>query len=231
MEAPDARLLLHTTRSAATLGEMEWTSDPRRCLLTAETPAIRGRVAVRTDLEILRGGGGGKLMVLENDLRLGQTFDVNAPGTEPVPPRQPVRLSARESSDGDFLHAMGILAQTQGSTALRGSLWRWTGNVASTLADESNRIADADGTNGTPYGDSHHWVQFPLGVELDFGATYYFEVSAPNGWDGWRLRWKYDGYGYRGDPERSGYENGALMAGLDLPFRTYVLDVYDAAWR
>ena len=230
LEDPLTTRLLHATRSSAAFGDASRTTSPTRLLRAVATPQVTGRVAVRADLSLVRGVSG-QFFDLAPGVVLGQTFHLPATGEQPLPPEDPIRLKTRESSDGDFLHSIGIMFQQQGATPLAMSLWRWAGSVWETTAEPGNRIASSVGHAGTAFGPSHHWVEFPFGVELDLGATYYLGLTAPEGWEGWRLRQSYGWYGCRSDPTRSAYRNGEMLRSADIPFRTYVCDVYDAEWR
>ncbi len=227
---PSPGRLLHATRSSARLGCAEFAENPTRYLRDAETADVTGRVAVRRDVTIMRGVSG-RFYDFAAETRIGQTFHVTACGADPLPPVDPIRLHIHESSDGDMLCGFALQCQQAGSTQLAATLWRWSGDIDSTVSDESLRIASTPGTLDTPHGTSHHICDFPFNVELEYGATYYVEVAAPEGWDGWRVRRSYGWYGHRSDPERSAYLDGRIEPGVDLPFRTYVADVYDAEWR
>ena len=222
--------LLHATRSACSLGERTSMETPRREIAPVVLPWVNGQLAVRTDLELVRGASG-SFYDLTEGTRIGQTFHIPEPSSEKAAPKDHIHLTVRESSDGDFLHGFGVMFPRQGTTPLQLTLWRWAGSVEKTLSDPGNRITEAKGRAGTPYGGSRHWMFFRLDVELDFNTTYYAELTAPEGWEGWRLRRAFGWYGHRGDPTRSVFLNGEIEKSVDIPFRTYVLDVYDATWK
>jgi hypothetical protein len=121
--------------------------------------------------------------------------------------------------------------QQRGKSMPKGTLWRCDGLPQETVNDIRNRIGSVEAQVDTTFGESRHWYLFPLNAELDFGQTYYFELSAPEGWDGWRIGVAYGWYGSRYDVSRSGYRDRRLMKVSDLPFRLIVCDVYSAKWR
>ena len=221
--------LLHAVRSACGTGEAESIEAPERLLVSAQGPGMKGRMAVRTDLENLRGASG-SFYDLRQGTRIGQTFHLPGAAEETVSPKDHVHLHVRESRDGDFLRSLGVMFTQQGEKSLSLSLWKWAGSVVRTVSEPTNRVLTTPGAPGSPFGPSRHWVEFPCDAELDMGATYYAEITAPEGWAGWRLRRSFGWYGYRGDETRSAYLNGEIERGVDIPFRTYVLDVYDAEW-
>ena len=193
------------------------------------TPVVKGRVAVRADIDIRRGVSG-QFFDLARDTVVGQTFHLPSADQRRTPPKDPIRLIVRESTDGDYLASIGVMFQQQGKSALELRLWRWAGSVKRTASRPENLLAAVAGGAGQPSGPSRHWVGFPLGLELDAGNTYYFELSASGGWEGWRLRQSYGWYGHRYDPTRSAYLDEEMLRGADIPFTTYVWDVYDAEW-
>jgi len=224
---PSAERLLHATRSSVAFGAERRVEAPRRFLRAVETDLVEGLLAVRSDIELKRAASG-RYFPGEPGTCIGQTFHMPRADEEMIAPKDPVHLLARESSDGDFLHAMGVMFQHQGERPLALDLWRWAGSVEETVGGAGNRIATTLGRPGTPFAPSHHWVLFPLDVELDEGTTYYAELTAPEGWNGWRLHAAFGWYGYRYDPTRSAYVNGKIDRDVDIPFRTYVCDVYVA---
>jgi len=230
LENPEAAFVLHATRSSAVAGDETRLTEPTRHLRHVTTPHVTGRVAVRPDIEIRRGVSGGFFRLAPGDV-VGQTVHLPPEGEHAPAPKDPIRLITREPSDGDFLASVGVMFQQHGPTPLALSLWRWAGSPGGTTSHAGNRVATSAGKPGTPFGPSHHWIEFPLAVEFDPGTTYYFELSAPEGWDGWRLRQSYGWYGHRCDPLRSAYLNGEMLTGADIPFTTYVWDVYDAEWN
>jgi hypothetical protein len=230
LDAVSPERLLHTMRSTASYGESTVIWDPKRYLTDVTTSAVTGKVAIRRDIALIKGASG-RFYDLDSETRIGQTFHLPASSEINTPPKDAIGLVVRESSDGDYLCGVGVQFQQHGDTPLALTLWRWAGSLDSTLSTEGYRIASTTGTMDTPHGTSHHVCFFPLDVELDEGATYYFEVTAPEGWSGWRLRRSYGWYGRRSDQTRSGYINGEIESGVDVPFRTYVADVYSARWR
>jgi hypothetical protein len=228
LPGPSPEQLLHAVRSATTPGEGSRLRNPDRYLRGASYGPVEGNVAIRTSVDLVRSASG-SFFDLADGTRLGQTFCV--PTVTPVSPKDPVHLYARESADADHLHGIGLMFTRVGHTPLELQLRRWNGGVEETLGDSDLLIASVVGVPGTPYGSSRHWVFFPFDVELDRSATYYFEITAPESWQGWRTRRTYGWYGQRSDPTRSVYIDGCMEPGVDLAFRTYVADVYDADWK
>ncbi len=226
---PEPARVLHAARSSVEAGGSELLTTPTRHVVSVTAPGVHGRVAVRTDIEVTRGTSA-RWFELDSIARVGQTFRLPPEGEFTPPVKDYAELYARESLDGGFLHGVAVTFVRQGTGPLRMSLHRWAGSVDDTLGDAGNSIAEAIGRNGTPYGPSRHQVGFEFNVELDHDATYYVEIAAPDGWDGWRLRRAFGWYGHRSDPTRSAYVDGAIESGVDIPFRTYVCDVYDAEW-
>ena len=224
---PTPERLLYALRSSAEYGARTRVEQPDRTLVAANGPIASGRFAVRTDIELIRAASG-RFFTLDRMSRLGQTFHVNARSERTTAPKNPIQLWARESADGDFLHGFGAMFSQQGKMPIVAALWRWAGDVATTTGDATNWIASTQSRSGSASGDSHHWALFPFDVELEDGTTYYVELTAPGGWTGWRIRTSFGWYGERYDARRSAWLDGAMLKGEDIPFRTYVLDVYDA---
>ena len=226
LDSPSKTSLLHATRSIAEMGDILAVADPVRHLCDASTPLVEGRVAVRPAHKLARGVSG-DWYDLSKVASIGQTFVTLGADDPYVPPEDPISLFMREARDADYIASTAVMFQRHGEHPLEMSLWRWHEGVAKTKADEGNLIANVTGEPGTGVGESRHWVAFPLSVEIDPGLTYYFELTAPEGWSGWRLRRAYGWYGKRSDSSRSAYLNDEMETGVDIPFRTNVFDVYD----